>query len=73
MERVGAPGVAARVEPLQPPLGLCERVGIEQLPQLGVAHELAKLGLVDHKRLCAALGEWCIAVVEEARHVAEEQ
>ena len=48
-------------------------VGVEQLAQLGVADQLAQLRLIDRQRLRPALGERRVAVVEEARDVAEEQ
>ena len=61
------------VEPLQLPLDRFHRVGVEQLAQLGVAEQLAQLRLIDDERLRAALGQRRVAVVEEARDVAEEQ
>ena len=61
------------VQPLQLPLDGIHRVEVEQFPQLGIADELAQLRLIDRQRLRAALGERRIAVVQKARHVAEEQ
>ena len=63
----------ARVEALQLPLDVVDRVGIEQLAQLRIAEQLAQLRLIDRQRLRAPLGERRVAVVHEACDVAEEQ
>ncbi len=49
------------------------RVGVEQLAQIGLAQQLAQLLLIDGERLCAALGQRRIAFVHEVGHVAEKQ
>ena len=64
---------AAPVEPLQHQLHRGERVGIQQLAELGLSQELLQLGRVDRERLRAALGEGRVAVVDEARDVREHQ
>ena len=61
------------VEVLQLPLDGVERVGIEQLAQLGVAEQLAQLRLIDRQRLRAPLGQRRVAVVDVVGDVAEEQ
>ena len=58
---------------LQLPFDEIERVGIQQLAQLGVAKQLAQLRLIHRQRLRAALGERGVAVVDVVRDVAEEQ
>ena len=63
----------AIVEMLQLDLERVQRVGIEQLAKLRLTEQLAKLGLIDGQRLGAAFGERGIAVVDEIRHVSEEQ
>ncbi len=50
-----------------------QRVGIEQLAQLGVAEQLAELRLIDRERLRAPLGQRRVAVVDVVGDVAEEQ
>ena len=48
-------------------------VGIEQLAEVGLAEEFAKLILIDGESLGAAFGQWGIAVVKEVGDVAEEK
>ena len=62
-----------RIEPLQLPLDRVHRLGVEQLAQLRVAKQLAQLRLIDRQGLRPALRQRCVAIVDEARHVAEEQ
>ena len=50
-----------------------DRVQVEQLAQVGVAHQFAKLVLVDRQRLRAALGQRRIAVVDVIGDVAKQQ
>ena len=50
-----------------------KRIGVEQLAQLDVPQQLAKLRLVDRQRLRAALGERGIAVVDVIGDVPKEQ
>ena len=73
MYAVDAARVVLRLEPLQLPLDIVHRVRVEQLAELRVAHQLAQLRLVHGQRLRASLCQRRIAVVEEARDVAEEQ
>jgi hypothetical protein len=58
---------------LEESLVLLDRIGIEQLAELGLAEELAELRRVDRERVRFALGERRVAVVEEARDPGEEQ
>ena len=73
VDAVGALHVVLRIQPLKLPLDRVHRLRVEQLAELGVAEQVAQLRLVDRERLRAAFGERRVAVVDEARHVAEEQ
>ena len=67
-------GVLRRaIEPLQQANMRGDRVGVEELAELGLAEELAELGVVDRERLRAALGEGSVAVVDEVRDEREEE
>ena len=61
------------VEVLKLPLDLMQRVGIEQLPELGIPEQLAKLPLIDRERLGAPFRQRRVAVIDVVRDVAEEQ
>ncbi len=59
--------------PLQLPLQLGEHLGVEQLAQLRLAEQLGQQPRVQRQRGGPALGERRVALVQELRHVAEEQ
>ena len=62
---VDASCAAIVVEPLQLAFERLEHVGVDELAQLGVAHQLAQLRVIDRQRLCAPLGQRRVAVVQE--------
>jgi hypothetical protein len=66
-------GRALRPQVLQGPLEAIERLAVDQLAQLDVTQQLAKLRRVHGKRLGPALGQRRVALVEEVRDVAEHQ
>ncbi len=72
MNRIRIPRLSLLGQMLQLELRLLERVGIEQLPQLRLAKQFAKLRLVDGQRLRTPLGERCVAVIQKIRNIAEE-
>ena len=73
MKRIRRLRLVPVVEMLELDLQRVQRVGIEQLAQLRFAKQLAELGLIDRQRLSAPLRQRSIAIVDEVRHVAEEQ
>ena len=73
MQAVCVPGGALGRQVLQGALEGVERIGVDQLAQLDVAQELAKLRRVDGKGLGPPLGQRRVTLVEEVRHVAEHQ
>ncbi len=54
-------------------LVLGDRIGVEQLAQLGFAEELAQLRLIDRERLRAAFGERRVTVVDEVRDIRKQE
>ena len=73
MQTIGVLDRVPAVEPLQRALELLDGIRIEQLAQLGLAEQLAELRLVDAERLRAALRQRSVPVVDEVRHVREEE
>ncbi len=70
---IGGAGASGLGERLQLLLDLGDGVGVEQLAEIGVAEQIAKLFLIDGERLGAAFGERGIAIVDVVGNVAEEQ
>ncbi len=73
MHAVDAPCPPVIFELLQLRLDIRQRIGVEQVAQLGFAQQLAQLRLIDRQRLCAAFRERGIAIVEIVRDVAKEE
>ena len=73
MNRIDRLRLVPLVEVLQLHLHLGQHVRVEELTQLGLAEKLTKLGLIDRQRLRLPFGQRRVAVVDEIRHVAEEQ
>ncbi len=73
MHAIGGARAMGLVQPLERPLPFVDGLRVEQLAQLGLAQELAELGLVHGEGLRLALGQGRVAVVEIVRDVAEEQ
>ena len=73
MHAVRALDEVLRIEPLQLALDRFHRLRVEQLAQLRIAEQFAQLRLIDGQRLRAPFGERRVAVVDEARDVAEQQ
>ena len=73
MQRIDRLRLVPLVEMLQLHLHQRQRLGIEQIAQLGLAQKLAELTLVDGQRLRPSLRQWRIAVVDEICHVAKQQ
>ncbi len=72
MQPVGALGGAATVETLEGELRRGQRVGVEQLAELGLAEDSLSCA-ESTERACAPLRQRRVAVVDEARHVREHQ
>src|SRR5207248_1763708 len=72
VDGIGGARAEALVETLELALELDQHRGVEELAELGIAQELAELRLIDGERLRAALGERRVTLVDEIRHVAEE-
>ena len=70
---IGRLGLMPFVEMLQLDFERVQRVRVEQLAQLGLAEKLPELGLIDGQSLSAPLGQRRVAVVDEVRHVPEQQ
>ena len=71
MHRVGV--LERPIEALELPFVLEHDIGIEQLPELDLAEELAELGVIDRERLRAALGGGRVFVVDEVADEREEE
>ncbi len=73
MNAIGRAGAIVLRQALRRFFHFGNRVGVEQLAQVGLAKQLAQLILVDGERLRAALGQRRVAVIHKVGHVAEEQ
>ncbi len=73
VDPVGAARAMRVVEPLKLPLQRLQHLRVEQLAQLGIAKQIAQLGVIDAQRVRAALGQRRVAVVEERRDITEKQ
>ncbi len=73
MQSVRALDEVLWIETLELAFDGVHRLGVEQLTQLRVAEQFAQLRLIDRQCLGATLCQRRVAVVDEARHVAEEQ
>ena len=60
-------------QPLQLLLDFGDGVCIEQLAQIGITQQVAKLVLVDGQRLRPALGQRRVSVIYVIRDIAEQQ
>ncbi len=63
---------ALRDEVLKIELEIIERIPIDQVPKLNLAHQLSKLRRINQQRLGAALGKWRIAFIHEVCDIEEE-
>ncbi len=73
VQAVGVDGGTVAAQVLERPREVGDGGGVEQLPQLGLAEQLAELRGVDAERVGAALGQGGVAVVEEVADVREHQ
>ncbi|HTU58759.1 MAG TPA: hypothetical protein VMF89_10000 [Polyangiales bacterium] len=73
MDAIGGVHALRLFQALQLFLDLVDGVGVEQLAQIGVAQQLAKLVLIDEERLRASLSQRRVAVIDVVRDIAEEQ
>ena len=73
MDSVGGAGAGVFGQSLQLFLDLGNGLRVEEFAQVGVTEQVAELLLVDGERLCAALGERGISVINVVGDVTEEQ
>ena len=73
MDAVGGANPLGFEQTLQLLFHFADGVRIQQLAQIGIAQQVAQLFLIDGKRLCPALGQRRIAIVDVVGYVAEEQ
>ena len=71
MDAVGGAGAVVLGQALGCFFDFSDGVSVEQFAQIGFAEEFAQLILIDGEGLGAALGQRCIATIDEVGNIAE--